>query len=633
MSEASTGQLIDVAGALAFLVRWLVLISSTILVLFVTWLVLSFLWGDEKAVSIRPFIIVDPSGKLKNAESGFAQILSVQSTQLEVQNFAARALLSSAASGQILKPQAEALTVPVQPLHIKLVRFVQSILGRSQEDKGDEHQLKLRPNLRPLSPLQAAQEKVELKVEGVDVPGVISWIKGQLTPSQTGLAFTAYISNDNHITITGDISDMKIDGMSTIYLSLKDARDPSSKDSTIAALDELAWRLFQLRMAGDDSHLRDLPPTEFRTFVDHLRQTADLLVRVTPQTGDLERYRNLSAYFAAVPAEHDDWLAMTILAAETARLGGDYETAVKYFRIALDHETRLSPSKQDNTRKKLVNESLVVATSAAAALLQTKASLTKQPELITRHILDDTGDASAVENLRRGFQALYDIKGEGGYIAIAGLHGIPGWYSWNHDRNSRSTANLNLFLPWVRAYLLNFERAARRKVPDFALLCWDWTKGGIPKSFTAPKLPDGSANPLAAAFIDLPQSKPPIRQFTVRHPGPAGALPSAQSIADVLSIDNWADFSAALENLSDQAHGWTGGDMGIVSTTSYDPLFYAHSCNVDRLWATWQKKNGISTIDPSLLDVVLDPFGIKVRDILDTKQLGYDYPSSRPGLL
>jgi|HubBroStandDraft_3_1064219.scaffolds.fasta_scaffold19729_2 hypothetical protein len=626
MSEASTGQIFDIAGMLAFVVRWLVLISSTILVLFVTWLVLSFLWREDKTVSIRPFIIVDPSGKLKSAESGFAQILSVQSTQLEAQNFAARSLLSSAASGQILKPQAEALNVPAQSLYNKLLRFVQSKLGRLKGDIGDEHELKLRPNLRPLSPLQAAQEKVELKVEGVDVPGVISWIKSQLTPSQTGLAFTAYISNDNLITITGDIGDMKIDGMSTIYLSPKDAPDPSSKDFTIAALDELAWRLFQLRMAGDDSHLRNLPPTEFRTFVDHLRQTANLLVRTTPQTGDLKRYRDLSAYFAGVLAGHDDWLAMTILAAETARLGGDYETAVKYFRIALDRETRLSPSKQDNTRKKLVNESLVVASSAAAALLQTKASLTKQPELITRHILDDTEDASAVENLRRGFQALYDIKGEGGYIAIAGLHGIPGWYSWNHDHNSRSTANLNLFLPWLRAYMLNFERAARNKVPDFSLLCWDWTKGGIPKSFSAPKLPDGSVNPLAAAYIDLPQSKPPIRRFTVRNPGAPNELPSKNDVTDILNLTTWKEFSAALEIMSDLGHGWTGGDMGIVSTTSYDPLYYAHSCNVDRLWATWQKKNGKLKIDQNLLDVVLDPFGIKVSEILDTEQLGYDYP-------
>jgi hypothetical protein len=626
MSEASTGQIFDIAGMLAFVVRWLVLISSTILVLFVTWLVLSFLWREDKTVSIRPFIIVDPSGKLKSAESGFAQILSVQSTQLEAQNFAARSLLSSAASGQILKPQAEALNVPAQSLYNKLLRFVQSKLGRLKGDIGDEHELKLRPNLRPLSPLQAAQEKVELKVEGVDVPGVISWIKSQLTPSQTGLAFTAYISNDNLITITGDIGDMKIDGMSTIYLSPKDAPDPSSKDFTIAALDELAWRLFQLRMAADDSHLRNLPPTEFRTFVDHLRQTANLLVRTTPQTGDLKRYRDLSAYFAGVLAGHDDWLAMTILAAETARLGGDYETAVKYFRIALDRETRLSPSKQDNTRKKLVNESLVVASSAAAALLQTKASLTKQPELITRHILDDTEDASAVENLRRGFQALYDIKGEGGYIAIAGLHGIPGWYSWNHDHNSRSTANLNLFLPWLRAYMLNFERAARNKVPDFSLLCWDWTKGGIPKSFSAPKLPDGSVNPLAAAYIDLPQSKPPIRRFTVRNPGAPNELPSKNDVTDILNLTTWKEFSAALEIMSDLGHGWTGGDMGIVSTTSYDPLYYAHSCNVDRLWATWQKKNGKLKIDQNLLDVVLDPFGIKVSEILDTEQLGYDYP-------
>ena len=74
MSEANTGQIFDIVGVLTFVVRWLVLISSTILVLFVTWMIQSLLWRDDKTVSIRPFIIVDPSGKLKSAESGFAQI-------------------------------------------------------------------------------------------------------------------------------------------------------------------------------------------------------------------------------------------------------------------------------------------------------------------------------------------------------------------------------------------------------------------------------------------------------------------------------------------------------------------------------------------------------------------------------
>jgi hypothetical protein len=75
MPDASTSQFLLVGGALMLAaMRWLVLIASTILILFVTWLVLNFLWSrsDKEAITIRPFVVVDPSGDLKNAEAGFA---------------------------------------------------------------------------------------------------------------------------------------------------------------------------------------------------------------------------------------------------------------------------------------------------------------------------------------------------------------------------------------------------------------------------------------------------------------------------------------------------------------------------------------------------------------------------------
>jgi tyrosinase len=594
MSDASTGQLLDVAGVLAFVVRWLVLVSSTILVLFVAWLVLNFLWArGDKAISIRPFIVVDPSGNLKNAESGFAQILSAQMAELQVRILRARALLKQAASGQSLTSQADALSVPA-----------------GAQD---------RPNLPPWPELHVStREKIELKVEGVDVSGVIAWMKAQLIPERSGLTFTAHIANDGEVTIAGDISDMKIDGVSTLYLS-------PSKRSPIVALDELAWQLFQLRLAGDDPRLGGLPLIEFRTLVDRLFEAADRHIDAKPETERREHYKNLSGYFSSVLAKHDDWLAMMILAGETARLSGDYDSAVKYFRLALDQETRLAPSEQDESRKKLIGTSLAAVVDAAAAQLQVKDSLTATHDLIRRRVLDDAQDAPGVEKMRQGFQSLYDIKGEGGYIAIAGLSGIPGWYS----QNSISTTKHRLFLPWHRAYLLKFEQAARSNVKDFELPCWDWTKGGIPKSFSQKTLPDGRKNPLAAAYIDLPQAKPPIRRFTTREPAPSDALPSLQDVANVLSRKTWVDFSKALEELSITVHAWTGGDMGIVAFSSYDPLYYAHQCNVDRLWAEWQKANGPlegpSAIDANLLDVVLDPFGIKVRDVLDTRKIGYDY--------
>jgi hypothetical protein len=600
MPEPSTSQFFLIAGSLILVAtRWLVLIASTILVLFVTWLVLNVLWsrGDKESILIRPFVVVDPSGNLKNAESGFAQILSAQMAELQIRILQARAVLKQAASGEALTRQVDdTLRVP----------------------EGAKEKPKI---VDPWPKVQAsAQDKVELKVQGVDVFGLVSWIKAQIVPERKGLAFTAHIAGDGEVTIAGDVSDMGLDGVGTLYLS-------PLKRSPIAALDDLALQLFQLRLVGDDARLRDLPLPEFRILVDRLCEAADTRVEARPDAERKEHYKNLSAYFAGMLEKHDDWLAMMILAADTARRGGEYDAALKYFRLASDHEHRL-PKDENKERRRLIDASLAAVVGPAAAQPRLSVALAPSTALIARRVLD-TVDASNVEQLRKGFQALYNGGGEGGYAAVAGLSGIPGWYSWNHQSNSRSAFHFNLFLAWNRALLVNFERAARDEVKDFALMCWDWTKGGIPTSFNEPNLPDGGKNPLAAAYIDLPQSKPPITRFTERDPAPASELPSAQDVAFVLGLDTWDDFSAALEDQSDRVHGWTGGDMGNRSTSSYDPLFYVHYCNVDRLWAIWQKAHqpldGPTAMDKSLLDVVLDPFGIKVREVLDTKKLGYTY--------
>ena len=35
-------------------------------------------------------------------------------------------------------------------------------------------------------------------------------------------------------------------------------------------------------------------------------------------------------------------------------------------------------------------------------------------------------------------------------------------------------------------------------------------------------------------------------------------------------------------------HGWIGGHMGNPTASPFDPIFYLHHCNIDRLWAMWQ---------------------------------------------
>jgi len=224
------------------------------------------------------------------------------------------------------------------------------------------------------------------------------------------------------------------------------------------------------------------------------------------------------------------------------------------------------------------------------------------------------------------------ISDNRGYAWFAGLHGAPNFWCWHHQRSSHFRNRvMELFLPWHRAYLYNFEMAMRDQVPGVTLPWWDWTlrpprQDGIPGIFSAPQA-DGKANPLFSFRMNVPTANPPLRRSTQRDPGPTDELPTQADVDDVMG--NNADFSSftdALEGLlHDRVHGWVSGDMGIVAVAAYDPIFWSHHCMVDRLWAIWQVRNGNGNLPSDMLDVVLAPFTFKVRDVLNINTLGYDY--------
>lgn len=224
------------------------------------------------------------------------------------------------------------------------------------------------------------------------------------------------------------------------------------------------------------------------------------------------------------------------------------------------------------------------------------------------------------------------------YNFIAGFHGAPGWYCWHHQFNPRVSIQARLFLPWHRAYLWWLEQALQDRADelpeelqgvDIALPWWDWTHvPGIPPSYEDLA---GEQNPLASTRAWVPTANPPIDHFTSRAPGsnPAARLPTkAQTGArdsGLLSQTDWATFSDALENFHDHVHGWVGGDMRDPAVAAYDPIFFAHHCQIDRLWAIWQSYWGNGGIPVDLLDLELIPFGKRVRDVLDPQALGYEY--------
>ena len=143
----------------------------------------------------------------------------------------------------------------------------------------------------------------------------------------------------------------------------------------------------------------------------------------------------------------------------------------------------------------------------------------------------------------------------------------------------------------------------------------------------------------------------------MRWPGSSGGdpggliYPTHASIQTMLTLAKWPDFGGgpsydhhygSLEKVHNGMHLFSGGmnpdweqgqdpqglenpQVGYMTdnrTAAYDPIFWAHHSNVDRVWALWQEQHaGI----PEELSASLAPWPMTVQDTLSTKKLGYVY--------
>ena len=156
------------------------------------------------------------------------------------------------------------------------------------------------------------------------------------------------------------------------------------------------------------------------------------------------------------------------------------------------------------------------------------------------------------------------------------------------------------FLPWHRSYLLDLEREIQRIDPSVALPYWRFDQPG-PNLFTLDFMgvsgPGGTVqfsatNPMQFWATDgIPgitrSPNPPWNPAT--QPGPS-VLTEAQTFA---LGTTYLSFRSPMElNPHGRAHTRWSGFISSVPTAAKDPLFFLLHCNVDRLWAKWQRING-----------------------------------------
>ncbi|MEE9452393.1 MAG: tyrosinase family protein [Gammaproteobacteria bacterium] len=274
-----------------------------------------------------------------------------------------------------------------------------------------------------------------------------------------------------------------------------------------------------------------------------------------------------------------------------------------------------------------------------------------------------------LKKLRQAYTEMMQRTDNYGFAHLAGFHGFPSWQCWHHQTLGQERGprrGIRLFLPWHRAYLHQFELALRDRSEEVALPWWDWRSEasfneGFPQAFSEPLDADNQANPLYGFHMRLDIPGRPLDRLTRRFGRPLNQLPYPDipsgfndTLEWLLSIESWREFSDRLQDVHDHMHGWIGGykrdandvplqendqpatnveqviwgDMGDATIAAYDPIFFSHHAMVDRIWWLWQQRWGIENIDPQLLDSILAPFNLTVREVLQPNSLGYEYAYS-----
>lgn len=264
------------------------------------------------------------------------------------------------------------------------------------------------------------------------------------------------------------------------------------------------------------------------------------------------------------------------------------------------------------------------AALGAAAAIPWPARAQSHP--VRRSLGEFTRDPFAVASLRKGiaamkarapsdhkswfFQAAIHAYNDALYAdalardpAVANVDAQRFWNKCPHFGQSSAD-----FLIWHRAYLYNFERILRDAIGDplFALPYWDYSKEqnrGFPEIFASEFLDTARQNPnplyhpnreqafvtgrfdISDAVGDAADTMAARIFFSdVGETGFAGdVLDSRHTQLGMIEQRPHNDIHIAVGGVI----GTANGAMADVPTAAFDPVFWVHHTNIDRLWAEW----------------------------------------------
>ena len=187
--------------------------------------------------------------------------------------------------------------------------------------------------------------------------------------------------------------------------------------------------------------------------------------------------------------------------------------------------------------------------------------------------------------------------------------------------------------PWHRLYLWSMEQKLQKAVgePSLALHYWDWTKSNfIPEHYWGDESnPLFNVTRLVSATDEIPKDFINVgASFRASHYKTFGGYPAIKQRGEA-QLDGIAE-----QSFHNNIHNWIGGQMATFTESGFDPIFYAHHGNCDRIWDAWRAYSPDNQLpdDEEWLEKRLfatdgngRPVDFKIKDLLDSEALGYRF--------
>ncbi|TPQ27214.1 tyrosinase family protein [Methylomonas koyamae] len=203
-----------------------------------------------------------------------------------------------------------------------------------------------------------------------------------------------------------------------------------------------------------------------------------------------------------------------------------------------------------------------------------------------------------------------------------------------------------LFLPWHREFLRRLELDLQAIDASVSLPYWDWTTDrNANSSLWDDDFMGGNGVPRGGAVQNGPFAFGSGRWPLTERDSPSdpveltrdlqlSQLPTANTVRAVLASVPYRVFVRNAENQShNTVHTSVGGAAGTASSPN-DPIFFLLHCNVDRLWALWQRQHPDQAAfqgDANFnLNTPLEPWQNEVSpptpgSVINHTTLGYSY--------